>query len=72
MAQVSTVGCWVLAVVRDSSGTMRAPAAPCSGRERREHRPGERGCDLWFFWVRDDVRSRCTISVVLRAGPWLW
>jgi hypothetical protein len=65
MPQVSGVGCCLLALVRDGSGTIRAPAAPRSGREQWEHALGKRGCDLRFFWAWGGVRSRCMISVRL-------
>jgi hypothetical protein len=56
MLQVSVIGWCLLAFVRDGSGIMRAPVAPCSGREQREHELGERGCYLRFLWAWEDVR----------------
>jgi hypothetical protein len=69
--QVRAVRWFLLAPVRDGSGTMRAPAAPCSGREQREqreHEPGEHGLYLRFFWAWVDVRSRARSAVVRGAG----
>ncbi|GAA2117220.1 hypothetical protein [Actinomadura alba] len=40
------------AVQQDGSGTLRAPAAPRSGRAQREYEPGEWGA----VWVRHGLR----------------